>query len=944
MPSGGIPEEIRQGQGGVLGTGETQPRAAELAVGRRWTFGPAVLDERTLELTVNGEPARVERKPLEVLLYLLHHAGEVVTKDELADNLWPGRILTETVLTRCISQLRQVLKDEERRVIRTAHGFGYRLVAEVKVDATTAPAPPAFSFEPGQHPPLRPHWRLVERLGTGGHGEAWLAQQDKTRDQRVFKFALDAGGLAALKREITLYRLLNDTLGDRAPAVRLLEWNLEEAPYFIETEYVEGRDLSAWAAARGGLAELSLAQRLDLIAQIAEALGAAHSVGVLHKDLKPGNVLVCHSGRSEESPRIKLCDFGSGGVMDVEQLKKLGITSLGFTKTAATPSATPLYVAPEVMAGQPSTVAADIYALGVMLYQVVVGDFRKALAPGWELNISDELLCEDVAAAAAGDPLRRLADAAQLAERLRSLETRRKARAAEMAGRERAERTRKVQEELLRIRVYALLLLGVATVAIAGGVMAYRARNDALAATATAEAINDFLTEDVLRVSPGIYRTSQDSYESLLDRAAVEAGTRLSNQPKAAANIHLLLGRRYQEVGRFDVAVQQYQRAADLFSQVYGPASHPTLMALDRLAGAYLEVGQLSKALAICDQMYRLWKSQLPPTDLAIFIVRTRLARSLIVAGNYTAAERELREIVRDSPHATSSHESTMLFKDWYGITLPSREAGPLIVSAYADLLLAGNILEEFGESSDAESRLRGSLAVFSEYLGNGNELSTLAHMALAVVLTNQGSHDEAERIALQVKDSLDKTLPSGHFARAVPGILLGRIRLEQKAFTEALAMFQEAVDFCSRHPACPARMWCEFQWQLGRAHNELEHREEAIETLRAALARRNSLEGARHPHSLLIRITLADALRKTGKSAEARAVLAGDRTNISAIQPGQQTRADLRRVEGLLFLEEGEFGRARAALKDSLDILTGRLGANHWRTQRVRAELAQVP
>jgi eukaryotic-like serine/threonine-protein kinase len=576
-----------------LGTGEAQPRAAELAVGRRWTFGPAVLDERTLELTVNGEPARVERKPLEVLLYLLHHAGEAVTKDELAENLWPGRILTETVLTRCISQLRQVLEDDERSVIRTVHGYGYRLVAEVKVDAAAGPAPPTFSFEAGQQPPLRPHWRLVERLGAGGHGEAWLAVQEKTRDQRVFKFALDAGGLAALKREITLYRLLNDTLGDRSPAVRLLEWNLEEAPYFIETEYVEGRDLSAWATAHR-LAEMPLAQRLDLIAQVAEALAAAHSVGVLHKDLKPGNVLVRDGS---DGPVVKLCDFGSGGVLDAERLEKLGITRMGFTKTASTAtSATPLYVAPEVIAGQPSTVAADIYALGVMLYQIVVGDFRKALAPGWELDVPDDLLREDIAAAAAGDPARRLADASHVAERLRSLESRRRTRAIEGAERERIERARRALKELRRVRAYALLLLGVSAIGVGGGITAYKARNEALAATATAEAVSGFLTEDVLRVDSGLFKPSESTYEALLNRASAEVNARLRHQPKAAADIHWLLGRRYQEIGEFQPAAKEYETAIALFTDLYGEASEANLMALDRLAVIYLEIGRTAEA------------------------------------------------------------------------------------------------------------------------------------------------------------------------------------------------------------------------------------------------------------------------------------------------------------------------------------------------------------
>src|SRR5215470_8779160 len=86
---------------------------------RRWYFGHSVLDERSHELTVEGVDTEIERKPLEVLIYLLQHAGEVCTKDELLANVWPGRVLSETVLTKCIGRLREVLRDENQELIKT---------------------------------------------------------------------------------------------------------------------------------------------------------------------------------------------------------------------------------------------------------------------------------------------------------------------------------------------------------------------------------------------------------------------------------------------------------------------------------------------------------------------------------------------------------------------------------------------------------------------------------------------------------------------------------------------------------------------------------------------------------------------------------------------------------------------------------------------------------
>lgn len=424
--------------------------AADAATARRWSFGPAVFDERTLELSVAGKPVEVEKKSLDALAALLARAGEVVTKDELLDAVWPGRVLSESALTTAMAKLRAALSDDAQQLIKTVHGFGYRLAAEVKVE-TAAEAPAAhFDFREGDAPPLRPLWQLVRRLGRGGQGEAWLARHAKTGESRVYKFALDASHLASLKREITLSRVLAEAQASRNCFARILDWNLEQAPYFIECEFSPGGSLEDWVRTQGGPAALPLPQRLELLAQAADAVALAHSVGVLHKDLKPANLLVDTDGAA---PRIRLSDFGAGLVLDPERLAEMGITRLGFTRLGPESggAGTPMYLAPEVIAGQPWTSKADIYALGVMLFQLVAGDFNRTLAPGWERDVQDELLREDIAAAAAGAPSERLGDAQTLAIRLRSLDTRRAERSAARAAQLAAQQAQ-VRDARYRVR------------------------------------------------------------------------------------------------------------------------------------------------------------------------------------------------------------------------------------------------------------------------------------------------------------------------------------------------------------------------------------------------------------------------------------------------------------------------------------------------------------
>jgi len=92
----------------------------------RWRFGAIVLDERALELHVDGQRVELPRKPLELLMFLLRHAGEVVTKEQLLEAVWPGRIVSETSLTNAIGKLRSALNDEAQSIVTSVYGYGYR--------------------------------------------------------------------------------------------------------------------------------------------------------------------------------------------------------------------------------------------------------------------------------------------------------------------------------------------------------------------------------------------------------------------------------------------------------------------------------------------------------------------------------------------------------------------------------------------------------------------------------------------------------------------------------------------------------------------------------------------------------------------------------------------------------------------------------------------------
>jgi len=164
--------------------------------GRLWRFGGCEFDELSLQLRVQGRPAELELKPLEVLLQLLLHPGEVVSKEVLLESVWPCLNVVEGSLTTAISKLRKALGDENSPIILTVPRVGYRLAVPVQTVHVPSPGPlAATNLQPGDAVPRREHWKLIRRLDISASSEVWLAEHPKTRELRVFKFAANEARL-----------------------------------------------------------------------------------------------------------------------------------------------------------------------------------------------------------------------------------------------------------------------------------------------------------------------------------------------------------------------------------------------------------------------------------------------------------------------------------------------------------------------------------------------------------------------------------------------------------------------------------------------------------------------------------------------------------------------------------------------------------------------------
>jgi WD40 repeat protein/class 3 adenylate cyclase len=339
---------------------------------------------------------------------------------------------------------------------------------------------PVLGWRPAMDLPIPgTSWVLEKKLGEGGFGEVWLGRDKILKSNHVFKFCFHADQVRSLKREVTLFRMLRDRVGEHPNIVAVEATYFEEPPFYIVVQYVDAASLPDWCEAHGGVEKIPLAARLEIVAQAADALQAAHDSGIIHRDVKPANILV---GGDPGAVQVHLTDFGIGQVLNEKSFGN--ITRSGFTQTMMeqdSQSGTQLYMAPELLCGELASIRSDIYSLGVVLYQLLTGDLTRPVTTDWSKHIADPLLRCDLEHCFAGDPQERFAGAKQLAEHLRSLDRRRAALAEEQAQARAREHAAFLRGMMRAAAVGGLVVAGIAVLAVYAGQEARRAEQSAAA-------------------------------------------------------------------------------------------------------------------------------------------------------------------------------------------------------------------------------------------------------------------------------------------------------------------------------------------------------------------------------------------------------------------------------------------------------------------------------
>jgi serine/threonine protein kinase len=872
------------------------------------------------------------------------------------------------------SALVATLRDAEPELAAALEGA---LAAHERAAASGFLAPAAGSPARSLAGQVLGSYRLVERIGSGGMGSVWRGTRVDGRFEGEVAVKLlhpsliEGEGAERFRREGTILSRLTH------PGIaRLYDAGVSEAgqPYLV-LELVDGEPIDRYADAR----RLDVDARLALFLQVGEAVANAHSSLVVHRDLKPSNILVDRDGR------VKLLDFGIATLLDAAS----GEASLR-TQTAAR-ALTPQYAAPEQLEGGAITTATDVYALGVLLYELLTGEHptTRAQASTAELvraittadppRMSERIrraenrggeadrftlraaTRERLARALAGDldtiadkalkrdPAARYLTVAAFAEDLQRhlnhlpVKARRDSfgyRARKLVARHRL--------EVAATAVVIASLVASTAIALRQARLSERQRDRALEELYRAEITNDLSAFLLSEASPGAEPIRKSE---LLRRGEEMIEGRFAGAPDLQAHMLLVLSERYYETSEFASWRRILERAYERSRET----SDPRLRAV---AGCELAVSladrDMDRSRRLLDESLRELQGA---TEPAAELARCRLAEAIVA--------RRLGELDRAVAAAEAS------------LALERARSGPPGRGANALNALA-LIQTELGKYDAASRTYEQLFELFRSQRRERTRTAATLHHNWAVALQSAGqirrAIRESERGVALARELDPETGASpnqlwvfgsalsvvGRHAEAVAAmdeavararrsegtsisfwalVYAGRVYAEAGMPDAADQRFAELDRLIAASPALPA--WFA-GWRDGygaAAQVERGNPARAVELAERALA---TFEAAKRPREILpTRLLLARAYNDLGRHEEARAQAA------PALAAARERLGDFAHSRGVglaeLELARAAFGsgdplRARAANERALDHLRASMGDGAPETRRALA------
>lgn len=725
------------------------------------------------------------------------------------------------------------------RFERAAAATAARALAARETDARTALLDDVFDG-----------WRLERKIGEGGMGAVYAARPASGEGAPVaIKVLRDDIEASALVTRFESERRILATLSHPGIA-RLLDAGRTRAGRpFLVLEYVEGEAIDAYCDRH----RLDVRARVALMRRVCDAVQNAHRNLVVHRDLKPGNVLVAPDGE------VKLLDFGIAKLLhDDDGLPRDDETTGTVTRLGWM---TPSYASPEQILGEPVRPASDVYSLGVLSYRLLTGvsPYRESASHPTALaraivEIDPPTASARVRAKTDEDDTERRAESRRatpaslartlsgdldvmLAKALAKEPDRRYGTAGELAadfGRwldglpisaRPATLRYRTGKFLRRHRVASVLVAAFAlsVVAFVVGALALLAQTRAERDRATQTSA---LLADLFEIAePGPEQGNAITARALLDRGAERAALRLKDQPQSNAEFLGTLGRLYQQLGIYDRAAESLRRALDLQRARVGARSIEVADLTDQLARVYAAKGDFKRAEPMFREALSLRRALLPPDDERVWNGVNNLALINHDLGRYERAEALYREVVGDGLGASSP-------RDPDGTTLGN------LALLYADM----------ARYDDSERAYRSILPLRVELYGADDPETAYIEDELSMVLSAHGAHEDAQTFALRALASRRKAFGDRHRDTARSLAHLGALARARGDAAEAERLQRAALASRIALLGDDHAEVAESRLELGLTLLDLNRIDEAHDLLRKARDAHAIAVGADHP------------------------------------------------------------------------------------------------
>jgi len=796
-------------------------------------------------------------------------------------------------------------------------------------------------------------YTLIDLLGEGGMGAVYLAEQDRPR--RMVALKLIRPGLVT-PRLLKRFELESEMLARlQHPGIaQIFEAGAAPTgdgvqPYFA-MEYVRGPTLTVFARDQS----LSTRERLSLFVRVCDAVHHAHQKGVIHRDLKPGNILVNVPEGVDPTNRAsvvaaaqpKVLDFGVARAADAEADSRTLQTEAG--QLIGTLS----YMSPEQVAADPAGLdtRSDVYTLGVILFELLCGRLPHSISSK-TIPEAVRTISEDEPALLSSVDKSLSGDAQTIVGKALEKDRQRRYQSASELGAD-IERMLRNEPILARPPTRAYLFRkfaarnkamvvasAVALTALVGAVAAsttFAIRAEAARELATEEALvanatNDFLVRMLSAASPDANNeremTVREMVDAASDQLARDAQQRdldaaaQRRRERVAMSLHETLSSTYRALGKIESAKSHARQAVEMATRLRGEESLEAVSAERTLAIAYTEAGLIDEAVGLTRKCLTILEQKLGPDDIEVARTRAELGRTLLEANRFDEAETELRAGL-DRIVAIRGEKDTdaVIAMDHLGLTLQRQ-----------------------GKFDEAEQIVRKTLAIREEIYGKDSTLVAFSLNNLANISQRVGRNEEAADLlqrALDIRKArLEPTHPSVLVSMnnlAVAYVGLGRRAEAERLLTECWQLQSESLG--EAHPKAVTALG-----NLAYVVEDAGRLDEAEALYRKAadLRRRNSvltMEGCGDINNL------AMLLCARGKPEEAeglyREVI---EVTSKSVAPDHYAMGIYRNNLGACLTQQKKFAEAETELVESRRILLAFFGPDHPRIARADDRLREL-